>query len=159
MRNEHILDILDEQSFSQLSETEKKIIESHTVKCGSCLRAYEVAKISSFLLKTNVTQNFEPSPFFHARLLANLPEKQSSVNPFLVLGKLWRASGALVVVMITTVVGLIAVTVFAPDYSKAAAGDNDSADIVILDEKIPGRELSNEQMLQLIYGSESNKEK
>lgn len=110
------------------------------------------------MLKTSVTQNFEPSPFFAKRILANLPEKKTAKTPFFALGRLWRASGSMVALMITTVLVLLATTLFAPDY-KASTNDNDSAEIVILDERPSNREINNEQFLQMIYGAEGNKEK
>lgn len=158
MKEEHILDILDKQRFDELSRAEKNLIETHSAECSSCSVAYKAAQISSVLLKTSVTQNFEPSPFFAKRILANLPEKKTVKTSFLALGRLWRASGSLVAVMITAVLVLIATTLFAPDY-RASTNENDSAEIVILDEKPSNREINNEQFMQMIYGAESNKEK
>lgn len=158
MKEEHILDILDKQRFDELSRAEKDVIEIHTAECSNCSIAYKSAQISSVLLKTSVLHNFEPSPFFSKRILANLPEKRSAKSPFFALGRLWRASGSLVALMVTAVLVLIATTLFAPDY-RASTNDNDSAEIVILDEKPSNREINNEQFLQMIYGAESNREK
>jgi anti-sigma factor RsiW len=159
VKNEHILDILDEKAFGELSEAERNVIENHTAKCSACLQAYQSAKITSLLLKTSVTQNFEPSPFFHTRVMANLREKQTKISPLFAFARMWKASGTLVAMMITTVLVLIALTVFAPDYNKVAASDNDSADFVILDEKMPTKEPNNDQIFQMVYGAENNKAK
>ena len=159
MKEEHILDILDKQRFDELSNAERGVIESHTAECSNCLVAYQSAQISSLLLKTSVAQNFEPSPFFTKRILANLSAKKTAKTPFLALGRLWRASGSLVALMITTVLVLIITTIFAPNYNKVSAGEVDSAEIVILDEKLPARDLNNDQLFQEIYGVENTKEK
>lgn len=159
MKDDHILDILDKQRFDELSNAERSVIENHTVECSNCLVAYKSAQISSVLLKTSVLQNFEPSPFFSQRILANLPEKKIAKTPFLALGRLWRASGTLVALMITTVLVLVATTIFAPNYNRVSAGEVDSAEIVILDEKLPNRDLNNDQLFQEIYGTENSKEK
>lgn len=158
MKNEHILDILDEKAFGEFSPAEHAAIKSHTTKCSACLNAYESAKITSILLKTNNTQSFEPPPFFQARIIANLREKQAKISPFFAFARMWKASGTLVALMITTVLALIVLTVFAPSY-KASAMEIDSADIVILDEKILPREPSNEQIFQMVYGAEDNIDK
>lgn len=159
MKNEHILDILDEKAFSEFSQVETEAIKSHMMNCSACSNAYESAKLTSILLKTGNTHNFEPSPFFQARVMANLREKQSKISPFFAFARMWKASGTLVALMITTVFALIALTVFAPSYRTSAA-DIDSADIVILDEKMPLREPSNDQIFQLVYETaESNKGK
>ena len=156
MKNEHILDILDEKAFGEFSEAERNSIKIHTAKCSACLQAYEAAKITSLLLKTSVTQNFEPSPFFQTRVMANLREKQTKIRPLFAFARMWKASGTLVAMMLTTVLALIALTVFAPNYNKVAASDNDSADFVILDEKMPTKEPSNDQIFQIVYGAENN---
>jgi hypothetical protein len=154
MKEEHILDILDKQRFDELSRAEKDVIESHAAECSNCSVAYKSAQISSVLLKTSVLQNFEPSPFFHTRVLANLREKEIVKTPFFALSRLWRASGSLVAIMITTILVLIATTIFAPNGS-VSAGETDSAEIVIIDGKPPTREITNEQFLQMIYGAEA----
>jgi hypothetical protein len=160
MKNDHILEILDEKAFSEISEAEKKLMENHTAQCSACLQSYQAAKISSLLLKTSVTQNFEPSPFFQKRVMANLRERQVKISPLFVFAKMWRASGTLVAMMITTVLALIALTVLAPNYNQVSgatitAVDNDSADIVILDGKNPTKEPTNEQIFQMVYGTDN----
>ena len=160
MRNEHILDILDEKAFGEIGESERNSIENHTAKCSACLQAYQAAKITSLLLKTSVTQNFEPSPFFQKRVMASLREKQAKVSPLFAFARMWKASGTLVAMMITTVFVLVALTVFAPNYNQVSgatisSADNDSADMVILDEKIPTKEPSNEQIFQMVYGTDN----
>ena len=157
MRNEHILDILDDKAFDELTANEKRSMEIHTAQCLGCLQAYEAAKMSSLLLKTSVTQNFGPSPFFQTRVMANLREKQARIKPLLAFARIWKASGALVAMMITTVFVLIGLTVFAP--ANVSAVDNDSAEIVILDERIPAKDPTNEQVFQMIYDPEGSSEK
>ena len=164
MKNEHILDILDEKAYSEISKAEQNFIENHTAECSACLQAYQAAKITSLLLKTSVTQNFEPSPFFQKRVMASLREKQAKVSPLFAFARMWRASGTLVAMMVTTVFVLVALTVFAPNYNQVSGAtistvDNDSADIVILDEKIPTKEPSNDQIFQMVYGADNKTEK
>lgn len=164
MRSEHILDILDEKVFGQLNEIEKQTIETHAAHCKSCSQAYKAAQLSSVLLKAGAAQNFEPSPFFQARVMANLREKQVSMNPFLAFGRMWRASRTLVVMMTTVVVALIALTIFAPEFNKVSSAsvssfDNYSPDVVILNERVSSKEPTNEQVFQMIYGSENSDKK
>lgn len=156
MQEEHILDILDKQRFDELSNAEKSLIENHTAECSNCQIAYRSAQISSVLLKTSVLQNFEPSPFFTKRILANLQEKEIVKTPFFAISRLWRASGSLIALMIMAVLVLVATTLFAPNGS-VSAGESDSAEIVILEGKSPIRELNNEQLFHEIYGPENTK--
>lgn len=162
MKKEHILDLLDEKAFTEFDEAELSFIKTHAAQCANCFQAFEAARISSLLLKTHVSafETVEPSPFFQTRVMANLREKQARVNPFAAFGKLWRASASLVVVMMTVVFGLIALTIFAPGSSasgsSASTFENDSADMVIMNGRLPGlREPTNEQVFQIIYDAES----
>lgn len=164
MRNEHILDILDEKAFGELSEIEKQAIAAHTAQCPNCFQAYKAAQISSVLLKAGIAREFEPSPFFQTRVMANLREKQVSKNPFLAFGRMWKASRTLVAMMTTIVVALIALTIFAPEFSKVSSAgvssfDNYSPDMVILNERVSTKEPTNEQIFQIIYESDNNSEK
>ncbi len=159
MKNEHILSILDEKSFEEFDEAEMLLISAHTENCFSCRQSFESARSMSILLKTAVTQNFEPSPFFAKRVLANLPERQSSVSSLWAFAKVWKAAGTMVGVMITTVLVLVVLTIFAPTAETMATIDSDSADMVILDRKLPAKDLNNEQVFQLIYGTENVKKK
>ncbi|MDQ3797864.1 MAG: hypothetical protein M3384_00290 [Acidobacteriota bacterium] len=160
MKNEHILEILDEKAFGALDETELGFIKAHAARCASCFQAFEAARISSVLLQTHAAAEFEPSPFFQTRVMANLHEKQAKINPFAAIGRLWKASAYLVVMMVTMVVALIALTIFAPEFNAVSGGtaqafsfDNYSTDMVIINERLPGREPTNEQVFQIIYDS------
>lgn len=160
MKNEHILDILDEKAFAELDEAEMSFIKAHAAQCVDCFQAFEAARISSVLLKTHAAASVEPSPFFQTRVMANLREKQAKINPFAALTRLWRASASLVVMMMTMVVALIALTIFAPNFNapsgaQASSFDNYSTDMVIMNERLPGREPTNEQVFQIIYASDS----
>ena len=59
--------------------------------------------------------------------------------------------------MITAVLVLIITTIFAPNYNKVSAGETDSAEMVIFDEKLPNRDLNNDQLFQEIYGTDKEK--
>ena len=88
--------------------------------------------------------------------MANLRERQAKVNPFAAFGKLWRASASLMVMLVSIVFGLIALTVFAPDYNTVSSAsvsslENDSTDMVIVNGRLIGREPNDEQVFQIIY--------
>jgi hypothetical protein len=160
MMEEHILDILDEKAFGELKEAELSFIKSHAARCETCFRAFEAARISSTLLKIHAAaaaaETAAPSPFFQTRVMANLRERQARVNPFAAFGKLWRASASLMVMLVSIVFGLIALTVFAPDYNTVSSAsvsslENDSTDMVIVNGRLIGREPNDEQVFQIIY--------
>jgi anti-sigma factor RsiW len=155
MKNEHILDILDEKAFADLNAAELRAIESHAAACDSCANAFAAARISSVLLRAEAVEEFAPTPFFQTRVMANLRERQAKMNPFSALAKLWQASAAMVVLMMAVVIGLIALTAFAPSTVSAGASNFDaySTDMVIMNERVTQREPTNEQIFQMIYGT------
>jgi hypothetical protein len=160
MKNEHILEILDGKAFADFDEAELGFIKAHAAQCANCFQAFEAARISAVLLKTHAAASVEPSPFFQTRVMANLREKQAKINPFAAIGRLWKASASLVVMMMTMVVALIALTIFAPKLNTVSGAqvssfDNYSTDMVIMNERLPGREPTNEQVFQIIYGPEN----
>jgi hypothetical protein len=164
MKDEHILDILDEKAFGELNADELSVIKAHAARCADCFQAFQTARVSAFLLKAQVGEVFEPSPFFQTRVMANLREKQAKMNPFAAIGKLWRASASLLAMLITVVVALVALTGFTPEYNTVAGApvsslENESTDMVILNGRLPGREPNDEQVFQIIYGSAENNQR
>lgn len=159
MKNNHILDILDEKAFADLSVEEIKSIDAHNAFCDDCRRQFAAAKVSSVLLRST-SEIYAPPPFFTARVMANIRSKQMAVNPLAALGRMWKASKTVVGAMTAAVFVLIILTVFAPDINQVtAAANNDifnnySTEMVILNEKIQTREPTNEQIFQIVYGSE-----
>lgn len=161
MKNQHILDLLDVKAFADLSADELKIVVSHRAVCADCARAVQAAQISSVLLRADASESLRVPPFFQTKVLANLRDKQAKVNP---LAAFWKASKTLVAAMTATVAVLILLTIFAPQFnqnSSAAASaanadvfDDYSTEMVILNERIPAKEPTNEQIFQAVYATE-----
>jgi hypothetical protein len=160
MKNEHILDILDDKAFSDLSKDELKIIEAHASRCNACGQGFAAAKVSSVLLRADAFETFTAPPFFATRVMANLREKQIAANPFAAVERMWKASKTLIGAMTLTVIVLIVLTVFAtnldnaPNTDTGYAFDNYSTEMVILNEKIAAKEPTKEQIFQVVYGVE-----
>ncbi len=164
MKNQHILDLLDAKAFADLSADELKIVVSHRAVCADCARAVQAAQISSVLLRADASESLRVPPFFQTKVLANLRDKQAKVNPLAAFWKVWKASKTLVAAMTATVAVLILLTIFAPQFnqnSSAAAAaanadvfDDYSTEMVILNERIPAKEPTNEQIFQAVYATE-----
>jgi hypothetical protein len=111
MRDDHIINMLEEQGVGRLSEAEISVIESHTSGCQDCLRAYEAARISAALIQSRAAETVEASPFFKTRVMAAIRERRlSTEQPAIV--RMWRAAGSLVSTMAVLVVILVGMTVF-----------------------------------------------
>jgi len=162
MRDEHIISLIENTSLGNLSDNDLTVIRAHANECSNCLRAFEAAQLSLLLLKEHAAVQFEPSPFFHTRVLAALRERQA-VNDNWAFGRLWRAAGALASSMVATVAALAFLTFVIPDrhvatISQASLNANGySAEEVILDQA-QSEEVSEGQLLTTIYdGDEETK--
>ena len=154
MNDKHILEILDRQRFTELSENELRSIEIHSAECGDCRQAFEAAQISAVLLNVRAEMpSALPSPFFEAKILNAIRENQNLRKPIAAFWRWWQASYPLVCSMLFIVLTLGALTFFAPkSKSEEAVSTYNlySTDAVILNQK-PPRNLTTEQTLEVIY--------
>jgi anti-sigma-K factor RskA len=165
MRDEHIISLIENAPLASLSEDDLTAIRAHTDHCSDCLRAFQAAQISVLLLKERAAEAFEPSPFFHTRVMATLRERQANASwakNLWALGRMWRAAGALASTMVATVAALAVLTFVIPG-SQVTSGpqqvsslsSNYSAEEVLLNQSEQLDEpLSDAQVLNTIYGGE-----
>jgi len=156
MKDTHITHILDNTPLASLSESELGSIRAHTADCPDCARAFKAAQLSELLLKqrtaeaANTTQN--SNPFFQTRVLAAWREQRESGWS---LGRLWKATGALVSSMVVTTAALAALTFIVPAEEATMAPTavaSTSAESVMFDEGQD--EMTNDQALNAIYYDE-----
>lgn len=135
MRNDHIINLLDEKRLGDLNRDDLSLIESHTAECSACLKAYRAARASSILLRARASETVEPSPFFKTRVMAAAREAMAAEQPAIL--RAWKAAAGLVSSMVAVVVILMAVTFFnAPDGSPlepATISNNLSAEVVVFE--------------------------
>jgi anti-sigma-K factor RskA len=156
MKDEHIISLIEDAPFASLSESELTAIGSHTDHCSDCRRAFQAAQVSAVLLKEHAAAAFEPSPFFHTRVMATLRERQTA-NSWS-WSRLWRSAGALASSMVATVAALAVLTFAIPGTqvagTQASYSNGYSAEEVILDQTSQPEEESDGQLLTTIYGGE-----
>jgi len=159
MMSDHIISLIEKASLASLSPSDLTAIRRHTDDCVDCRRAFEAAQISMLLLRERAAEIFEPSPFFHTKVLAMLRERQTAAGQW-AWSRVWRAAGALASSMVLTVAALAALT-FIPG-SQAISGPQEltslnsySAEEVLLDqgEALNGQ-VSEAQILTTLYGAE-----
>jgi hypothetical protein len=164
MKDEHIVDLIERAPLTSLTPQRLAAIRAHCDHCASCLRAFQAAQVSAFLLKERVAAEFEPPPFFHTRVMATLRERQAAngswANASAISG-LWRTAGALAASMLATVAALAVLTFVVPD-SQTTAGtqgsssaNNYSAEEVMLGQTSQlDEQQSDGQVLGTIYAAE-----
>lgn len=157
--SDHIISLIENAPLASLSPSDLTAIRRHTDDCVDCRRAFEAAQISMLLLRERAAEIFEPSPFFHTKVLATLRERQTAGGQW-AWSRLWGAAGALASSMVLTVAALAALT-FIPG-GQAISGSQEmtslnsySAEDVLLDqsEALNGQ-VSEAQILTTLYGAE-----
>lgn len=117
MRDNHIINLIEEKPLDILSESERSLIAVHIVECVECKQAYEAARISAVLIKERISQTIEPSPFFKTRVMAAIREKNLATEPPAIV-RMWRAAGAMVSAMAMIVIALAAFSYFNGNYDS-----------------------------------------
>ena len=157
MKDMHIIETIDNVSLASLSTAELEEIRIHTRACESCETAFEAAQVSALAIKERVQTKFEPSPFFHTKVLAAWREQQAveSVPAFV---RLWKSASALVSSMAVATVALAALTFVVPDPATAIQDQQTaSADSIIFDQdddQLTDGQLTYAQVLNAIYEEE-----
>lgn len=161
MSNNHIINLIESAPLASLSESDLNAIREHTPNCVECHRAFEAAQISALLLKVRAAETFEPSPFFHTRVLATLREREQAGGLW-AWTKVWRAAGALASSMVATVAALAVLTFVIPGGQTTVTSSQEltalnaySAEEVLLDQsELFNEQVSEDQILNTLYGSE-----
>src|SRR5689334_17254324 len=156
MRDEHIKRMLEEAPFSSLSEGELERARAHAGACADCRRAFDAAQVSSLMLKARAASEFEPSPFFQTRVLAQLRERRAAEEGW-TLARLWKSAGLLVSSMAATVAALAVFTFVAPQPTTAQdlAAAVPTAETLILGESDAADEqMTDGQVFTTLYESD-----
>lgn len=161
MSNNHIISLIENAPLASLSESDLTAIRAHTRECIDCLQAFEAAQVSMFLLRERAAETFEPSPFFHTRVLATLRERQTEGGQW-AWSRVWRAAGALASSMVATVAALAVLTFVIPG-TQTVSGPQEmtsalnaySAEELFLDQgEALNEQVSEDQILTTLYGAE-----
>lgn len=167
MKCEHVISLLESNTFTSLNESDLIAIRSHCVECPDCECAFSAVQVSIVLLRERSAEGetFEPSPFFHTRVLASLRERQAANNSW-AWRSMWRAAGALASSMVATVAALAVLTFVVPE-NQVTSGTREisslqssySAEEIILsngvsESQFPAEQVSDGQVLTTIYDGE-----
>lgn len=159
MKDKHIINLLESAPLAELSERDLSEIRTHADECVGCHQAFEAAQIAVLLLKERAVETFEPSPFFHTRVMATLRERQTA-NEW-AWSRMWRSAGALASSMVATVAALAVLTFVIPGQTTLApettALNAYSAEEVILDRSESDDQISDVQVLTALYGADEDR--
>jgi predicted anti-sigma-YlaC factor YlaD len=153
MKDNHIIDMLENSPLASLTARELLAVRSHAENCQACRRAYDAAQLATLLIKERAAEAIEPSPFFQTRVLAALREQQANNAP--VLWRLWKSAGALVSSMALTTASLAVLSFVVPGstntQSATAALIPSSAEAVVFNQDQTDDQMTDDQVLNTIY--------
>ena len=160
MKDNHIIDILDNTPLANISASELRTIHAHIEACADCRRAFEAAQVSSLLLKERANEaaqnSLNANPFFQTRVLAAWREQQASAGVWS-FRRLWSATGAIVASMAATTAALAVLIFVAPatdtTNQQTAAIVPYSAESVVLDQD-QDNQITNDQVISAIYADD-----
>ncbi len=161
MRDNHVLNILEKKGLQDLSAEEHAAVLEHTRCCGRCLRAYRIAQISKSLLVERALESMEPSPFFQARVMAALRNKEAPDQRLFI--RVWRAAGTLMTALIAVIIILLAVNLYTLRVQEQLPANQNpveveySLDNAITDGSSPSaaeERLTSGQVIEVLFASE-----
>jgi hypothetical protein len=156
MTSEHIINLIESTSLSEIAESDLAMVRAHALVCASCNQAFQAAQITALLLNERAAEPFEPTPFFETRVLASLRERQNERWSW---SKMWRATGTLASSMVATVAAMAVLTFVIPSApgEDLTSGNNAySAETVILNQTDSAENQSDQtdaQVLTTLYGA------
>jgi len=158
MNEEHIIDLLDSDSFARLSDEPRSLIERHIVHCSECRTAYASAGGAALLLRARAAQKVEPSPFFATRVMAAVREQQRRPPPF-APASWWQTTKAFLFSG-TAVAALLGAMIFVTPESSGTAGppqvgEREAAEnVVFTDDKQTVESPSNADAIDVVFRPE-----
>jgi len=154
MKDKHIIDILDRSPLASLDDSMRALVEDHSKDCPDCQQALAAAYVSATLIRERAAESFTPAPFFETRVLAVLRERQTAKDSW-GLGRMWRATGAIVSSMAVTVAALAVISFVVPGSETSIDQDivsSYSADAAILGQvDVSDAEVTDGQVLSTLY--------
>jgi hypothetical protein len=161
MKDKHIINLLESAPLAEISESDLSEVRAHAGECAGCHQAFEAAQIAALLLKERAVETFEPSPFFHTRVMATLRERQTASDQW-AWSRMWRSAGALASSMMATVAALAVLTFVIPGQvgtitPEISALSADSAEEVILSPRDSDDQVSDGQILSTLYDAEEDR--
>jgi anti-sigma-K factor RskA len=158
MKDKHIINLLESGPLAELSDSDLSEVRAHAEECAGCRQAFEAAQIATLLLKERAAETFEPSPFFHTRVLATLRERQTA-NDQWAWSRMWRSAGALASSMVATVAALAVLTFVIPAQvtPETSALSAYSAEEVILNHGESDDQVSDGQVLTTLYEADEDR--
>ncbi len=155
MKDNHIINLLEERTPSGFSESDLKTIRDHVAHCAECALAYEAAQVSSQLLRERAAFTVEPPPFFQTRVMAAIREKNRQPAPS-AIWNLWPPVRSTIASMAAMVLILAALSFLTNEPPNQTSDSNaDAVELVVFDQSdFVDDEMNYDQVLTNLYESD-----
>jgi len=146
---------IDGQRLDRLEDDQRQAILSHSEGCPECRRWLNAASVAASLIKSRVSVELEPSPFFRTRVTAAIRE-WGAAAPRWSAEKMWASTRAIVAAMFGIVMVLLALNLFSSKPAEInlveTARNASSIDRVLMDEGSSADEnLTSGQVLDTVF--------
>jgi hypothetical protein len=154
----HITNLLDREAVRDLTPGDCMTVEAHCVKCADCRNAYFAAIAAHELITAHSVQLFEPSPFFATRVMAVIRERGARQESTFAAGVIAATSALRTALtsMILVVTLLFSLTLYfggnEVGYVDQSSDARASSEPALLDEEDGGDDLSDFQVISILYG-------
>ncbi len=146
---------LDSLLFSDLSGPKIESVRLHTTRCDECSRALTATLMSAELIKVRreESEQIHPPPFFESMVMKAVKARNTVVAPISAFTRWWKATSSILAFSATLSMIFIVVALMTTKeqvVTSSASNNLYPAESVILDQT-SGRDLTNEQVLQVVY--------
>lgn len=159
MKDDHIINLLEENKLKDLSEDKTRQIEAHIKECVDCRREFGAAKVALTILRERAAHALEPTPFFEARVMNALRERQATRPVSNRLWQMWQDAKLLVSGLGTSVAMLLILTFVVSQNTsstdfQATVSDQYSVESIVFDSPEGTENLTDSELIQTIYSPE-----
>ena len=153
-----IIAYLDSVSLNHISEDILSELRQHADTCEGCGNVLTSAMLASELLRARLdeAESVHPSPFFESVVMNAIKAGKAVSTPIAAFTKWWKATSSILAFSASISVILILVALMTSRVEEAPVISSSSSNLypteaVLMDQTTNGRDLTNEQVLQVVY--------
>lgn len=153
-----IIACLDSVSLNHISEEILSELREHADSCKECDNVLTAAMLSSELLRARLdeAESIDPSPFFESVVINAIKAGKAVSTPIAAFTRWWKATSSILAFSASMSVILIVVALMTTTVEEAPTVSSTSSNLypteaVLMDQATNGKDLTNEQVLQVVY--------
>jgi hypothetical protein len=150
-----IREYIDAMPSGQMTRSISSVIEEHVNDCHGCRHSLTASRIASEFLRVRIEESEEavPSPFFESIVMNAVRAKKVVSAPIAAFARWWKATSSILAFSASAAVILLVVALMTTVKEESPLTSSSNlypTESVILDQSA-GRDLTYEQVLQVVY--------